>query len=57
MSIRRDLLMRTALLRLPDLAALRAVAMAAPATVIAAAGQVRPKPRRRTRRKVAAATA
>ncbi len=49
--------MRTALLRLPDLAALRAVAMAAPATVIAAAGQVRPKPRRRTRRKVAAATA
>lgn len=42
MSIRRDLLMRTALLRLPDLALLRASA-AAPA--------VQPEPRERSERR------
>lgn len=49
--------MRTALLRLPDLAALRAIANAAPAAVAAAVGQARPKPRRRPRRKASVATA
>ncbi len=57
MSIRRDLLMRTALLRLPDLVALRAVAMTAPSAVLAGGGPVRqaPAPRRRALRKVGAA--
>ena len=55
MSIRRDLLMRTALLRLPDLVALRALATAGgPAAVAAAAAKARPAPRRGSRRALAA---
>lgn len=57
MSIRRDLLMRTALLRLPDLAALRAIALPAPALAMAGGVPARqaPSPRRRAGRKPTAA--
>ncbi|CAH0297125.1 hypothetical protein [Roseomonas sp. CECT 9278] len=57
MSIRRDLLMRTALLRLPDLAAIRAMAMTAPVLAMTGGLPARqaPAPRRRAGRKPAAA--
>jgi hypothetical protein len=58
MSIRRDLLMRTALLRLPDLVALRAAVAASTPEGGMLAGVIAhkvPSPRRAARRKAAPA--
>ncbi len=53
MSIRRDLLLRTALLRLPDLVALRAAAPAGPAGLGASGAARKPPGLRRLPRRSA----